>query len=401
MEAAVAEIETAVVLQPPPPVARAGPAGAGRWWLIGGMAVVGGLLGFLGGKYGASLMLPVPSRGYRLWALAALPFVWLVVVGWHELGHLVGGWLGRGRFLLWVVGPFMIRRTPAGVRLAWNRNVNSAGGMAACLPLEPDLLTPRRVAMMVLAGPVASVVLAVAALWIAVALASGPGVVPPGRAVLQHLAVITAGMSALIFAVTAWPSVAGGFKSDGRRAWELLRGGRRSDQEAALIGLTMAGLGGTRPRDSDRALVERAVMLQDGSLFDVYGHLSAYLCAADGGDWRRAQACLDYVVAHEARMVPLLRDTARCEYAWLLATQARAGAVARAWLDTAGRLDFDPATRWRAEAAVLLAENKPEAALEAATKGLHALQHKSLSPVKNAFAADALEAIRREAEAVC
>jgi hypothetical protein len=271
--------------------------------------------------------------------------------------------------------------------------------MAACLPLTPELLTPRRVALMVVAGPLASLVLAVGALWVAAGLAAVPGVVSTARALGQHVAVITAGMSALIFAVTAWPSVAGGFKSDGRRAWELRRGGRRSDQEAALIGLTVAALGGTRPRDFDQALVERLVMLRDGSLFDVYGHLSAYLWAADAGDWPRAQACLDYVVAREAGMVPLLRDTARCEYAWLLATQARDGAAARAWLDSAGRLDFDPATRWRAEAAVLLAENQAEAALAAATKGLHALEHKSLSPVKNAFAAEALEAMQREAAA--
>ena len=82
--------------------------------------------------------------------------------------------------LLLVIGPVMVRRTPAGIRVMWNRNVNLSGGMAACLPLEPGRMTPRRAAVMILGGPVASVVLVVGALWLAAAIAVAAGPVPSG-----------------------------------------------------------------------------------------------------------------------------------------------------------------------------------------------------------------------------
>jgi hypothetical protein len=94
-----------------------------------------------------------------------------------------------------------------------------------------------------------------------------------------------------------------------------------------------------------------------------------------------------------------VRDVVRCEYAWLLATQTRDATTARAWLDSAGKLDFDPATRFRAEAAVLLAEGKAAEAAAQAREGLNALEHRTLSPVKSPFAVDALEALLRRARA--
>ena len=49
--------------------------------------------------------------------------------------------------------------------------------------------------------------------WLAIAAAAGP--VPSGLAILQHAAVATAGLSLVIFFVTAFPGTAGGFKTDG------------------------------------------------------------------------------------------------------------------------------------------------------------------------------------------
>lgn len=363
-------------------------------------ALVGAVLGYTGMRFGLGLLLPVPGPKYlKLVSLAALPLSWLAAVGFHELGHLVGGWLGGGRFLLWVVGPFMVRRTPAGIRFGWNRNVNVAGGMAACLPLEPARMTPRRAAVMILGGPLASLVLTVGLLWLAAGLAAGAGPVPAGRALAQHGVMFTAGVSLLIFLVAAWPAAAGGFKSDGKRVYELMRGGPKSRQEAALLVLTTAGLAGIRPADYDRALVAQVLAVGDGSLFDLYGHLVVYYHAADRGEWAAAQGHLDYVLAGADQLVPFVRDTVRCEYAWLLAGQTGDVAAARAWLQSAGALEFDPATRLRAESAVLLAEgNRPEAAAKARA-GLHALEHRSLSPVKSPFAVEALEAILRRATA--
>lgn len=388
------------VPRPPPPVVKKGAAKITLRQLAGfaGLALFGAALGYLGARYGVGLMLPVAQKIHKLGVLLALPFIWLLVVGWHEVGHLAGGWMTGGRFLLLVIGPVMVRRTPAGIRVMWNRNVNLAGGMAACLPLEPGRMTPRLAAVMILGGPVASMMLVVVALWLAAALAAAPGPVPSGLAMLQHAAVATAGLSLVIFLVTAFPGTAGGFKTDGKRVIDLLRGDRGSEQEAAVLALTTAGLAGMRPADYDPALVARAVSLGDGSLFDLYGNLTAYAHAADRGDWPAAQGHLDRVLAGETQLVPYVRDVVRCEYAWLLATTRAGAAIARAWLDSAGKIDFDPATRLRAEAAVLLAEGRLTEAATKAREGLHALKHKSMSPVESPFVREALEAVSRQAE---
>jgi hypothetical protein len=90
-------------------------------------------------------------------------------------------------------------------------------------------------------------------------------------------------------------------------------------------------------------------------------------------------------------------DVVRCEYAWLLATQTCDVPTDRAWLESAGKLDFDPATRLRAGAAVLLAEGKTAEAAAKAQEGLQALEHRSLSHVKSPFALDALERLLQRA----
>jgi hypothetical protein len=344
------------------------------------------------------LLAPVSGpKWLKLLGIAALPFIWLIAAGIHELGHLIGGWIGGGRFLLWMVGPFIVRRTPAGIRAGWNRSVNLSGGMAVCVPRDPARVTPRRAAVMIIGGPVASMLLTIGALWLARWLVLWVDPFSNVRAIGQNIAVFTAVISFLVFLITAAPSSLGGFKSDGKRLFELLRGDHRSEQEAAMLALTSASLTGTRPADYDRALVARAVSLRDGSLFDLYGHLTVYYHAADRGDWPEAQAHLDHVMAGAEKIVPYARDVVRCEYAWLLATQTCDIATARAWLESAGKLEFDPATRLRAEAAVLLADGKIAEAITKARDGLHALEHKSLSPVKSPFAVNALESLLRRA----
>jgi len=63
-------------------------------------------------------------------------------------------------------------------------------------------------------------------------------------------------------------------------------------------------------------------------------------------------------------------------------------------LDSAGSLDFDPATRLRAEAAVLLAEGRIDDVKAKITAGLHALEHKSMSPGRNVCAEDAFQKLK-------
>ena len=364
-----------------------------------GLALVGAVLGFYVGRYGAML-----ARGQDLGTVAkvaivaSFPLVWLLAVAWHEVGHLAGGWAVGGRFLLLVVGPFRWQRTPQGVRFSWNRRLNLAGGLAACLPSD-DRDVRRRMATMIAGGPLASLLLA--------GLACGAAQLLPtlGWPAGSSIAWLVAGMSALIFTVTAMPGEAGGFKTDGKRFLALRRRDAAAEQEAALLSLTVLALGGRRPADFAPATVAAATALDDGSLNAVYGQFNAFHHAADRHDLPTAQRCLDRVIAGERVLPRFMQDLARAEYAWLLAEAAFAAGktaagtglarAARSWLDGVGPVEFDPATKLRAEASVLLAEGRAAEAAVAARAGLAALETNSLAPVRSRFAADAFEATLR------
>lgn len=375
-------------IQPPEKPTRKAASQHWSGMLLGGLAGAG--LGFLGvdfiGRWSASM-----EPGWRWLIVLYLPFAWLIAVGFHELGHLIGGWLIGGRFLLWVVGPIKVQRTPKGIRWGWNRSVNMGGGMGACLPHDCSRMTAGQLVVMILGGPVASLALSVgivfALQWM------GP---VSGSVNLAWIAFakITAALSLLLAVLTFLPFTAGGFKSDGRRAWDLSRRGPETDQELAMMVLTMQLLSGTRPRELDPVLLERSLSLNDGSLFDLYARMNAYHHAADRQDWAAARGYLETLAAAEAKMVPLLGATVRCEYAWLVATVGTDPELARAWLDSAGPMDFDPATRLRAESAVLLAEGSREAAHAKAQEGLKALETRTMSPVRSPFAAESLERLR-------
>lgn len=357
-------------------------------------AVVGAIIGSLLVRFSVSFLDDLFGSGRKMpvvVALLCLPLSWLIAVGFHEFGHVAGGWLIGGRFLLWVAGPIKAVRTPRGIRWGWNRSVNVAGGMAACLPTDCSGLTASRLIVMILGGPVASLVLWAATRSLVPLIPTTAG---RGGAVLAFLLTLTAIMSLLVAVATTVPFAAGGLKSDGRRAWDLARRGPRGDQEVAMVILAMQILAGTRPRDLDRDLLRRALQLGDGSAFDLYARLNAYEHAADCGDWDAARLHLEAAVAGEESIAPFVAAASRCEYAWLVATRGSDPRLARAWLESAGPMDFDPATRLRAEAAVLLAEGAKESAHARANEGLRALDTRTPSPVRNAFAAEALERLR-------
>jgi hypothetical protein len=389
-----------LALKMPPPKPVVSIKSPKKLLLFFAIGVAGAVLGYCSVRYIDHFLLPLGGpKWLKLVVIACVPMAWLAAVGFHEFGHVVGGWVTGGRFLIWVVGPFKIQRTPSGLRFGLNRSVNTAGGMAACLPEDPKAMTPGRAAVMILGGPLASALLAGVGFAFADWLGRLPGAVTTGQAVTQYLVFITAALSSLGFVATVVPSATGGFKSDGKRALDLLRGDRRSRQEQAMLALSLATIAGQRPAKYDQALVDEVLSLNDGSLFDLYAHLTVYLRAADRGEWLEAQRHLDAVLAGEDKIAPFISDIVRAEYAWLVATVAGDATVARAWLATVGKLDFDPATRLRAEAAVLLAEGRKDAALAKAKEALEALHQRSLSPVISPFAFDALVRLKRLAAA--
>lgn len=68
------------------------------------------------------------------WDIAMLPVLILIVLGTHEIGHVLSGLSQGMRFLLLIVGPFGWHASASGIRFEWNTNPALMGGLAAMLP---------------------------------------------------------------------------------------------------------------------------------------------------------------------------------------------------------------------------------------------------------------------------
>src|SRR5262249_39681570 len=153
-----------------------------------------------------------------------------------------------------------------------NRHLELAGGATSSVP-EGEHGLRARMALLTLAGPMASLLLGLVALALGRAWGGGPG------AALGLLALFSLGLCV----VTLLPRRAGGSAPDGARLLPLRHGGPEADRWCAIAALTGASLAGARPRDWSASLVARATSFPDGSADDVSSMLLGYAWALDTG----------------------------------------------------------------------------------------------------------------------
>ena len=309
--------------------------------LVMGMAGAGG--GFLVGK---AAMSSGWARGLvgslAAWDLIALPVLFLVVIAVHESGHLLGG-LARGmRFLLLIVGPFGWMRTEQGIRFRWCLSLGTVGGLAAALP-DPGRPLRGQLAWLVVGGPLASLLLALAAALSLLALGGRPAA----------YALILAALSAAIFAVTAAPFRAGGFMSDGMQLLQLRRDPVMVERRTRLMALAGMSMAGNRPAELDSGLLEQAQALSGKeTTYDVGVALYSYGHALDQGRVDEAGRWLDQVEAAFDAYPDGFRQSLAVELALFEAMYRRRDKPAQAWLARAGGGVVDPSRRALAQAAV-------------------------------------------------
>ncbi|WP_140465247.1 M50 family metallopeptidase [Hymenobacter nivis] len=241
-------------------------------------AALGAALGTLGAKYG--LRLPHHAawgRGQAAGLLALLPVAWLLAVLLHELGHVLAGQWQGFRFCWLAVGPLLWKREAGRLRLAWNTNLNLAGGMALCLPPPAGDLR-RRFMAFAAGGPLGS------AAWAATALGTYALLPIPASAVGQVLAASLAAsgsISALLTLLTLIPVHVGGFYSDGSRLLHLWRGDAAGQLDLALLTVMAHSTAGTRPRHLPQGPLAAAAALPPELPMQAYAHYYRYLGALD------------------------------------------------------------------------------------------------------------------------
>lgn len=179
------------------------------------------------------------------WDLLAVPLLAMLVLGVHEIGHLAGGMSQGMRFLLLIVGPFQWHASKSGLRFQWVTHLGLMGGIAAAMPTQIGDGLRRQLLMLIAGGPIASLLLASAAMGVATH--------AEGRSAAYALSV--AALSFLVFLVTAAPLRTAGFMSDGMQLLDIRRGGSAVSERMALLQVTAQSLSGTRPRDWDPSTV--------------------------------------------------------------------------------------------------------------------------------------------------
>lgn len=324
-----------------------------------------GALAGLGFGYGIGKFVPKGDR--TLTDLGwALPFLVVgaafLAIAFHELGHVVGGWVAGHRFYLYIVGPLRIFREGERIRIGWNRSWALAGGLASMTP-PGEGSQPRDMLRMVVGGPAASWLLAAAGFGAAVVVTA-----PPAKA-----AMFLIGLSSLaIGVVTLVPMHSGGFNTDGARILLLARGGPAAERWCAISSLGAAQLSGVRPRDWDPQLLQRATNPADGSFDYIGAALMAYAAALDHDDIAEAGRWIDGALNAIERWPAPFRSFAYLDAAYFEGRHRRRAPEARAWFQLVkpGAPGLEKFALLRAQSAVLLAEGDRDGAVRAAREGL-------------------------------
>lgn len=362
------------------------------WFALLAFAVGGGVIGWLGAKFGAQKewihALFGPLDALNAFDLLALPLSLFLVVLLHELGHLAGGMMRGMRFLLLIVGPLRLRRTVSGLKLDWFLRGDTFGGLAAAMPVN-GRVGAREFLPLVIGGPLASLLLAVAGFATAYAL--------DGRWA-AHAGILGA-LSFMIFLATAIPMRAGGFLSDGMQFLELLRGGPAVEQRTLLVAAYAESLAGTRPRDRDVTLLERGLALVGHEpMRDVALQWMAFQAALDRRELDRAGHWIDRVAEGYAAYPAGFREALACDVAYFAARYRSDLPTALEWSERAKGGMVETAARAMTDAAIALARDDAaaaSAAVDRADAALRDIADAGTIPLLQ----DELRALRADAQA--
>lgn len=212
--------------------------------------------------------------------------LWLAIV-WHELGHLIAGWLNGFTFRSVEVWNWGIKRTRRG--LAFYKAVGHAGGGLATMdfPDSPHLV--RKYRNYILGGRIATYIafgLSIGLYWISLR-ALGPG--GWGAVlVLNCFLLLLAQVTMLFYAFSHKPW--SGFPTDAMLLKML-----RDDPDLLMGDLAIGRLGfeireGILPRDWSPRMLEVCRSLSNGSMTEARGRYLRYYYLADLGNERGAYA---------------------------------------------------------------------------------------------------------------
>lgn len=262
----------------------------------------------------------------------------------HEAGHLLAAWLAGFR-LAPGKGPFL------------RGGQYDSFGLHSCdalkvgvLSLQPRKLDhlPRRLGLLVLGGPLAS-------LLVPLSLELYARSAPAGVAFAVH---VFAAMSLLVGIAELLPDAGKGNSSDGARLLMLIKNDPGARRWLSAIQLQFALERGEDPRSWDEATVACAAATNDDSRDAVAARWLGYLWATERQDITAATKYLEEALAAPAAASSWIRDRLYLEAAMFQAWFRDDLGLARFWAAKIRGRKLLPAQKLRLKVAMLWAEGK-------------------------------------------
>ncbi len=306
------------------------------------------------------------------WQCLQLYGLWLVLIAVHEAGHHLAGAVVGYCWKGWVVGPFQVSRETRGGQVRFSFSKVLFSGRASVFHHESD--TIKRRATFILGGPLVTLLLGAGLLAYYLYL--------PGEKQDHAIAVLaTIVLSGLFVLNSAVPHSHKGFKSDAARLIELWKDKDRIARDTALMTLVKSLQDGQRPREWDQIVVERMTALRDGKTNEALAAHYGFYWAVDRCDWEQSGHYLDRALALRTTLPDVFRAMVALDGAYCAALFQKDAATARRLMTEASEVEAEDgesraallSMTLRAEAAVLLAEGKREAATQKAQEALATL----------------------------
>lgn len=241
-----------------------------------GYFIIGGLVS----NNLSSDLKPELSRIEKILLIPAILIPIFLVIVVHELGHLLTGLAQGFKFQLFIVGPLGIKRDEETdrVKVYFNKELNLAGGLAATIPTREAPGNIRKFARLIIAGPLASLLLGGLLFVIAPYVSGFIGV----------LISIGSVFSFLIFLVTIFPVGSATFMSDGKRFLRLLK----PETRAIELAIMRLGTTYTKTRSYEHLKVDDIELMKTDTspMMHAMAYFYAYLHYLSLGQTEKAQA---------------------------------------------------------------------------------------------------------------
>ena len=314
-------------------------------------------------------MLGIEAPGW--FSIIAVVIVALIItVTIHEIGHLIAGKAVDFKFYMLTVGPFKIQRKGDRLQAGLNRHLNIGGGLTIMMP-ETEQYQDSDMFWFILGGPLGNFFFTLASLAAVLILVMAGN--DFAGTLSAYVLYTTAFISFLLGATALLPANSDLFESDGTQLLDLKRGGDKAAIKQKLMVLSLSIWNGTRPRDIDKDELDSLLEMTAGKTDT--GALTARLLSAlyhlDIGQINEAEVVIDDLVESlEKAGNVILEGTVYSEKAFIAAAYRKDAETAQTYLDKARKGYTEDQTIARAEAALLILNEKFEEAEIRAKEGI-------------------------------